>query len=121
MRDEGWQARLQKSVAERREWAAKQPAPWWIVFDAPARGIFAEGDDRHAIHRMLYGMREPVSPAPTDRAGVTYYALDDLERIVVDESDMPAVMRCVRMSGYHGSYRKAGIPREDPEYREYRF
>lgn len=115
MRDEGWQSRLQQSVAERREWAARQPAPWWIVFDTPARGIFAEGDDRHAIHRMLYGMREPVRPAPTDRAGVTYYALDDLERIVAEEPDMRAVMRCVRLTGLHGRYRKAG------ETREYRF
>ena len=116
-----WQAALRRQAEESREWAERQPAPWWIVFDAPARGIFAEGDDRHAIHRTLYRMRVPVSPAPTDRAGVTYYAFDDLERIVAEESDMHAVMRCVRLTGLHGCYRKAGIPREDPEYREYRF
>lgn len=115
MRDEGWQARLKQSVAKRREWAARQPAPWWIVFDTPTRGIFADGDDRHAIHRMLYGMCKPVRPAPTDRAGVIYYALDDLERVVAEESDMHAVMRCVRLTGLHGHYRKAG------ETREYRF
>ena len=61
---------------------------------------------------MLYGMREPVSPAPTDRAGVTYYAFDDLERIVAEESDMHAVMRCVRLTGLHGCYRKAGETKE---------
>ena len=107
-----WQAELRRQVEERREWAERQPAPWWIVFDAPARGIFAEGDDRHAIHRTLYRMREPVSPAPTDREGVAYYALDDLERIVAEESDMHAVMRCVRLTGLHGFYRKAGTERE---------
>lgn len=111
----GWQTDLQRQVAERRERDARRPAPWWIVFDAPARGIFAQGDDRHAIHRMLYGMREPVRPASTDRAGVIYYPLDDLERIVAEEPDMHAVMRCVRLTGLHGSYRKAG------ETREYRF
>ena len=115
MRGEGWQAALKRQAEEARERAARQPAPWWIVFDAPAWGVFAEGDDRHAIHRTLYRMREPVNPAPTDRAGVTYYALDDLERIVAEESDMPAVMRCVRLTGLHGTYRKAG------ETREYRF
>lgn len=112
MRDEGWQSRLKQSVAERREWAERQPAPWWIVLDDPARGIFAEADDRHAIHRTLYAMREPVRPTPTDRAGVTFYPLDDLERLVADESDMRAVMRCVRLTGLHGSYRKAGETKE---------
>ena len=58
---------------------------------------------------------------PTDRESCSVYHLGGIEYIVADDGDMPAVMRCVRMSGYHGSYRKAGIPREDPEYREYRF
>ena len=110
-----WQAALSRQVEESREWAERQPAPWWIVFDAPARGVFAEGDDRHAIHRTLYRMCEPVSPAPTDRDDCEFYALDDLERLVAEESDMPAVMRCVRLTGLHGAYRKAG------ETREYKF
>lgn len=112
MRDEGWQRRLQSSVAERREWAAKQPAPWWVRFDAPADGIFAQGPDAHVINRTLYAMREPVRPTPTDREGVTFYPLDGCERIVADESDMPAVMRCVRLTGLHGFYRKAGTEKE---------
>ena len=110
-----WQAELQNQVAKRREWAARQPAPWWIRFDAPARGIFAEGVDTHVMARTLYAMRVPVHPTPTDRAGVVYYALDDLERVVAEESDMRAVMRCVRLTGLHGTYRRAG------ETREYRF
>ena len=57
-------------------------------------------------------MCRPVRPAPTDREGVTYYPLDELERLVADESDMPAVMRCVRLTGLHGFYRKAGTERE---------
>ena len=115
MRDEGWQARLRQQVEERREWAERQPAPWWIVFDAPARGIFAEGDDRHVIDRTLYGMRLAVPRGPTDRESCSVYHLDGVEYLVADEEDMPAVMRCVRMSGYHGSYRRAG------EKKEYKF
>ena len=65
--------------------------------------------------RTLYAMREPVRPTPTDREGVTFYPLDDLERLVADESDMRAVMRCVRLTGLYGAYCKAG------ETKEYRF
>ena len=114
MRDEGWQSRLQQAVAERREWAARQPAPWWVFFDGLPQGIFAEGDDRHVITRTLYAMRVPVRPAPTDRDDCEFYALDGVERLVADEEDMPAVMRCVRLTGLHGTYRKAGT---DKEYR----
>lgn len=114
MRDEGWQARLQQAVAERREWAASRPAPWWVRLDSPASGIFAQGKDAHVMARTLYAMREPVRPTPTDREGVTFYPLDCAEFIVADEADMPAVMRCVRLTGLRGAYRKAGT---DKEYR----
>ena len=114
MRDEGWQRRLQVQVAERREWAAERPAPWWVRFDGLPQGIFAEGADAHVMARTLFAMREPVRPTPTDREGVTFYPLDLCERIVAEESDMKAVMRCVRLTGLHGSYRKAG---EEKEYR----
>ena len=110
----GWQADLQRQVAERREWAARQPAPWWVRFDAPAGGIFAQGKDAHVMARTLYAMREPVRPTPTDRAGVTFYPLDSLELLAAEEEDMPAVMRCVRLTGLHGTYRKAGT---ETEYR----
>ena len=108
----GWQADLQRQVAERRERDAKQPAPWWVSFDSPANGIFAQGQDAHVINRTLFAMREPVRPTPTDREGVTFYPLDLCERIVADEEDMPAVMRCVRLTGLHGFYRKAGTEKE---------
>lgn len=115
MRDEGWQARLRQAVAESRERAAERPAPWWVRFDGLPQGVFAEGADAHVMARTLFAMREPVRPTPTDREGVTFYPLDGCERIVADESDMRAVMRCVRLTGLHGTYRKAG------ETREYRF
>lgn len=114
MRDEGWQAALDRQAEDVREWAARQPAPWWVRFHTPARGIFAEGDDHHVMTRTLFAMRLPVCPAPTDREGVTYYPLDDVEYLVADEADMHAVMRCVRLTGLHGTYRKAGT---DKEYR----
>ena len=114
MRDEGWQSRLQQSVAERREWAARQPAPWWVYADGLFRDLFAEGDDRIVIDRTLFAMRMAVPREPTDRDTCSAYHLGGIEYIVADEEDMPALMRCVRMSGYHGHYRKAGT---DKEYR----
>ena len=115
MRDEGWQSRLKQSVAERREWAARQPRPWWVYADGLFHDLFAEGDDRHVIDRTLYGMRLAVPRGATDRETCSAYHLDGIEFIVAEESDMPAVMRCVRMSGYHGHYRRAG------ESKEYKF
>lgn len=116
-----WQADLNAEVEAARERAKERPQPWWIVFDELPQGVFAEGTDRIVVARTLYGMRVPVRPAPTDRPECEFYALDGVERLAVDEEDMHAVMRCVRLTGLHGTYRKAGIPREDPEYREYRF
>lgn len=110
-----WQAALRRQAEESREWAERQPRPWWVYADGLFRDLFAEGDDRHVIDRTLYGMRLAVPRGPTDRAECEFYALDGVERLVADEEDMPAVMRCVRMSGYHGRYRKAG------EKKEYRF
>lgn len=115
MRDEGWQARLRRQVEERREWAERQPQPWWVRADGLFRDLFAEGDDRHVMDRTLYGMRLVVPRGPTDRETCSVYHLGGIEFIVADEEDMPAVMRCVRMSGYHGSYRRSG------ERKEYKF
>ena len=109
-----WQADLNAEVEAARERAKSRPRPWWVCFDELPRGIFAEDDDRHVIARTLYAMRVPVRPAPTDRAECEFYALDGVERLVADEEDMPAVMRCVRLTGLHGFYRKAGT---DKEYR----
>ena len=115
MRDESWQAALSRQVEERRKWDKSRPRPWWVCFDELPHGVFAEGTDRIVIARTLYAMRVPVRPAPTDRAECEFYALDGVERLVAEESDMPAVMRCVRLTGLHGSYRKAG------ETKEYKF
>lgn len=115
MRDEGWQSALQRQVEAAREWAREQPRPWWVHADGLFRDLFAEGDDRHVIDRTLFAMRVAVPRGPTDRETCSVYRLCGVEYIVAEEADMPAVMRCVRMSGYHGSYRRAG------EEREYRF
>ena len=108
----GWQADLQRQVAECRKRDAERPQPWWVRFSPLPAGIFADGDDRHAVNRTLYYMRVLVRPTPTDREGVTWYPLDGIECLVVEESDMPAVMRCVRLTGLHGTYRKAGTEKE---------
>ena len=114
MRDESWQAELSRQVEERREWAERQPRPWWVYADGLFRDLFAEGDDRIAVDRTLYGMRLAVPRGPTDRETCSVYHLDGVEYLVADEEDMPAVMRCVRLTGLHGTYRKAGT---DKEYR----
>lgn len=116
-----WQAALRRQVDERREWAERQPRPWWVYADGLFRDVFAEGDDRHVMDRTLLAMRVACPRSPTDRETCSVCHLGGIEFIVAEESDMPAVMRCVRMSGYHGHYRRAGIPADDPEYREYRF
>ena len=107
-----WQADLNRQAEEARERAKERPQPWWIVFDELPHGVFAEGMDRIVVARTLYGMRVPVRPAPTDRPECEFYALDGVERLAVDEEDMPAVMRCVRLTGLHGRYRKAGTEKE---------
>lgn len=107
---DSWQARLKEQASARRD----GPQPWWVYADGLFRELFAEGQDSHVIDRTLYGMRVPIRTAPTDREGVTCYLLDGIESLVADESDMKAVMRCVRASGYHGRYRRAG---EQTEYR----
>lgn len=111
---ESWQAALSRQAEEARERAKERPQPWWVRADGLFRDVFAEGDDRHVIDRTLYAMRMAVPRGPTDRETCSVYHLGGIEFIVAEESDMPAVMRCVRMSGYHGHYRRAG---EEKEYR----
>ena len=115
MRDESWQAALSRQAEESRKWAEGQPRPWWVYADGLFRDLFAEGDDRIAVDRTLYGMRLAVPRGTTDRETCSVYHLGGIEYLVADEDDMPAVMRCVRMSGYHGHYRRAG------ERKEYKF
>lgn len=109
-----WQADLNAEVEAARERARERPRPWWVYADGLFHDLFAEGDDRHVIDRTLFAMRVAAPRCPTDRATCSVYHLGGIEFIVAEESDMPAVMRCVRMSGYHGRYRKAG---EEKEYR----
>lgn len=112
---ESWQAALSRQAEESRERAERQPRPWLVYADGLFRDLFAEGDDRYVMDRTLFAMRMAVPREPTDRETCSVYHLGGIEFIVAEESDMPAVMRCVRMSGLHGMYRKAG------ETREYRF
>ena len=109
-----WQADLNAEVEAARERAKSRPRPWWVYADGLFRDLFAEGDDRYVMDRTLYGMRLAVPRGTTDRETCSVYHLGGIEFIVADEEDMPAVMRCVRMSGLHGTYRKAGT---DKEYR----
>lgn len=109
-----WQADLNDEVEAARERARERPRPWWIYADGLFHDLFAEGDDRHVMDRTLFAMRVAAPREPTDRETCSVYRLCGIEYLVADEEDMPAVMRCVRMSGYHGHYRKAG---EEKEYR----
>lgn len=110
-----WQADLNDEVEAARERARERPRPWWVYADGLFRDLYAEGDDRHVMDRTLYGMRVAAPREPTDRETCSVYRLFGIEYLVADESDMPAIMRCVRMSGYHGHYRRAG------ERKEYKF
>lgn len=112
---ESRQAALRRLVEESREWAERQPQPWLVYADGLFRDLFAEGDDRYVMDRTLFAMRMAVPREPTDRESCSVYHLGGIERIVADEADMPAVMRCVRLTGLHGTYRKAG------ETKEYKF
>ena len=107
-----WQADLNAEVEAARERAKSRPRPWWVYADGLFRDLFAEGDDRYVMDRTLYGMRLAVPRGTTDRETCSVYHLGGIEFIVADEEDMPAVMRCVRMSGLHGTYRKAGTDKE---------
>ena len=107
-----WQADLARAAEESLERARERPQPWWVYADGLFRDLFAEGADRHVIDRTLHGMRLAVPRGPTDRESCSVYHLDGIEYLVAEESDMHAVMRCVRMSGYHGRYRRAGETKE---------
>lgn len=116
-----WQTELQAAAADYRKRKAEEPKPWWVYADGLFQELFSEGTDTVVVTRVLLGMRAEIVVAPTDREGVTCHLLGGREFLVAREEDMPALMRCVRLSGYSGYYRKAGIPKGDPEYREYRF
>lgn len=107
-----WQADLNAEVEAARERARERPRPWWVYADGLFHDLFAEGDDRHVMDRTLFAMRMAVPREPTDRETCSVYHLGGIEYIVAEEADMPAVMRCVRMSGYHGHYRRAGERKE---------
>ena len=115
MQRESWQARLSREAEEAIERAKGRPQPWLVYADGLFRDLFAEGDDRYVMDRTLFAMRMAVPREPTDRESCSVYHLGGIERIVADEADMPAVMRCVRLTGLHGTYRKAG------ETKEYKF
>ena len=108
MRRRSLASELRAQAEERREWAEAQPVPWWVRLSPPSRGIFAAERDLVALARTLYGMRESFEVAPTDRSDVRYVSWGEREVVVADERDMPALMRCLRMSGLHGTVRRAG-------------
>lgn len=93
---------------------AYEPRPWWVALDAPCRGLFAaDGEEARAVAAVAVGMGLRISRRDTDQAGVSYWEMDpERERLVADERHMAALMRAVRRSGLHGSYRMAGTERE---------
>lgn len=87
---------------------------WWVVFDEPVCGLFAPAGDP-TVPAVLMGMGigpGGFSRRPTDRDGTEYWDIGLMERLAAEEPFMPALMRCVRMSGVHGRYRKAGTDEE---------
>lgn len=83
--------------------------PWWVTFDEPARGLFASGaGEESAVGAACVGMRLVCARRPTSDGRVSWWELGGVERMAVDVGHMPALMRAVRRTGLHGSYRKAG-------------
>lgn len=115
MRRGTWQAQLQEQAREAHERALGDAQPWWVSFSEPCGGIFAaEGDEVVAVAATLVGMGERVRMLDTSQEKVKWLRLDGLERLAADQSYMGSLMKAVRRSQLHGSYRQAGT---DKEYR----
>lgn len=87
------------------------PHPWWIRLGAPCTGLYAEDADAEALRHMLGCMGIEPSPVPTEGTS-TFYGFAPMDTFAADEADIKAVMRCVRLTGLHGTMRKAGTDRK---------
>lgn len=113
---ESWQAALEREAREAHERSLADPRPWVVVFDELCQGLFSDGVAQStSVAAVHVGMRIPAKPRSTDRDGVTYWELGGIERLCAGEAFMPGLMGAIRLSGLHGTYRKAG------EKKEYRF
>lgn len=99
-----------------RELPERGPAPelWGVRLYVPAERLFCDLDGRMALVRALYGMdAQGWRVLDTTDPDVMLVELGrPLEWIVTEESDMRALMACLRRNDMHGSYRKAGTERE---------
>lgn len=111
---ESWQARMKREAEEAHERALGEPRPWWVHLFEPCYGLFAKGDaETLAVCAALYGMRAAFALRASDTDGVAWVELKaPCEWIVCDEWRMRDLMRAVRRSALHGSYRKAGTEKE---------
>lgn len=106
---ESWQARLQRQAQEAHEMALARPRPWVVTIDGLCNGLFASGPEEEvAVAATLIGMGEPCRAMETSSADVSWFPVGGRERLVSDESNMRGLMRAVRRSALHGSYRKSG-------------
>lgn len=112
-----WQAELREAAQAARERRGRIE-PWWVRFDTDCHQLWAttpesgEGWTLCAVARTLYGMgrRFDVERSADPRQALVTFEPQGF--LAVDESDMALVMRAVRHSGWHGTYRKAGTDKE---------
>lgn len=99
-----------------RELPERGPAPelWGVRLDGPAERLYCDLGGLMALVRALYGMdAQGWRVLDTTDPDVMLVELGrPLEWIAAEESDMRALMACLRRNGMHGSYRKAGTEKE---------
>ncbi len=112
-----WQGELRQAAQATRERLGRL-RPWWVKFDRPCDRLWVttpesgEGWTLCAIARTLYAMGRTFEVAESTDPSQALVTFAPQEFLAVEESDMALVMREVRRSGCHGTYRKAGTERE---------
>lgn len=113
-----WQGDLLEQARESAEWHRRLKL-WWVYLDEPRERLWAttsedgRGASMFAFARTLYGMDARFAVRESTARDVVLFELAaPVERLVVEEGDMRAVMGSLRRFGVHGRYRKAGTGRE---------
>lgn len=112
-----WQGELRKAAEAARERRGRLQ-PWWVKFDRPCDRLWVttpesgDGWTLCAIARTLYAMGRTFEVTDSTDPSQALVTFAPQEFLAVEESDMALVMREVRRSGWHGTYRKAGTERE---------
>lgn len=112
-----WQSELQDAAQAARERMGRLE-PWWVKFDRPCGQLWVttpkagEGWTLCAIARTLYAMGRRFEISDSTDPAQALVRFEPQEFLAVEESDMALVMRSVRRSGCHGTYRKAGTDKE---------